>query len=238
MRVISRAWKRGADRPLVVDLRVVFIDISGGVAACTYVHTGSCACLRRVCTCVWSTPLGQEGVQHEWLGWCMAQRAIVTSCSHLLELPPSCPRSDLLSSLLPPPPRVSPSSTFSPFTIATCLASPRSGFKPLSLFAISVTISTRAGFSTAGNFASNCAFRSLSYPIESHLRMKGKIASYNRAFQKMRNVGKNSRIFLDYYMFYFVIKGEDIYIYIYGSLKYMYFLNFSFPYVHLFAFSS
>lgn len=57
MRVISRVWKRGADRPLVVDLRVVFIDISGGV--CVFV---------RVYIRVLVNPLGLGGaVRVAWL---------------------------------------------------------------------------------------------------------------------------------------------------------------------------
>lgn len=98
--VISR-MKEGCRSSLVADLRVVFIDISGDVAEYAYIHTGP-----RVCMC-WLNSSGQKGVQYEWIGWCMAQRAIVTSCSHLLELrrsfqlPPRILISVVISSLAP-----------------------------------------------------------------------------------------------------------------------------------------
>lgn len=45
--------KEGCRSPLVADLRVVFIDISSGVAECIYMPTGTqahgCEC---VCVCV------------------------------------------------------------------------------------------------------------------------------------------------------------------------------------------
>jgi len=80
---------------------------------------------------------------------------------------------------------VSPSSTFSPFTIAattTLLGSPRRALSRF-LLAISVTISTRAGFSIDRRYCPPTLRATvhlvhldrLSYPIESHLWTKGKI---------------------------------------------------------------
>lgn len=56
--------KEGCRSPLVADLRVVFIDISGGVAEYAYMHTGA-----HMCTYVLVKLLGLEGraVRVAWL---------------------------------------------------------------------------------------------------------------------------------------------------------------------------
>lgn len=53
--------KEGCRSPLVADLRVVFIDISGGVAECAYMHIGAHVYARVgvcVCVCIWLNPSG------------------------------------------------------------------------------------------------------------------------------------------------------------------------------------
>lgn len=215
MRVISRVWKRGADRPLVVDLRVVFIDISGGVAA-YYVRTrtrGVCVFIS-VYTYVGQPPwvrrgCGASGLAGAWhRGRSLRAAATCQSC-RLAAPARTFFHPSFSSSLL----RVSPSSTFSPFTIAattTLLGSPRKALSRF-LLAISVTISTRAGFSIDRRYCPPTLRATVHLvhldrcPIPSKVifgrREKSPIVQ--SLFQKMRNIGKK---FKDFFRFFYIFQ--------------------------------
>lgn len=61
--------KKGCRSPLVADLRVVFIDISGGVAECIHAHRRTPVCVCVIYVYVLVKPFGLEGraVRVAWL---------------------------------------------------------------------------------------------------------------------------------------------------------------------------
>jgi len=89
--------KEGCRSPLVADLRVVFIDISGDVAEYAYMHTSpECVCMCwYVCVCVLVKLLGLEGraIRVDWL--VHGTEGDRYELQPLVRAPSSCPRAYL-----------------------------------------------------------------------------------------------------------------------------------------------